>query len=202
MKLNKETLNKSAFIKKWKKDMMRTMRTIEPDWTDEDMEPIINEMLLEQTMIPEVTLDNNVTGERRETNILSVFDWAMTRDPKPIISGNGTFYKNQHEALNPIAAMLEYFLGNRKAVKKQMFKIEDKTSAEYQDKDREQLNWKILTNSYYGASGMPKSAFYSLWSGPRFIVGGPRIAIYDKKSSLIAGTTRYVSITKLGQQCA
>ena len=40
MKLTKETLDKSAFIKKWKKDMMRTMRTIEADWTDEEIETV------------------------------------------------------------------------------------------------------------------------------------------------------------------
>ena len=91
-------------------------------------------------------------------------DWAINR--KPLVAGNATFYKNQYEAINPIAAMLDGFLKKRKALKKEMFKVEDKTSDRYKDLDRGQGNEKINANSYYGASGMPKSAFYSKWSGP------------------------------------
>ena len=138
--------------------------TINPKWDEKDINKILNTMLMEQMQNPQVTMDNNVTGENRDSTLLSVLDWAIKR--KPIISGNGTFYKNQHEALNPIAKMLDGFLNNRKAVKKKMFQVEDKTSDKYKDLDREQLNWKILVNSYYGASGMPKSAFYSQYSGP------------------------------------
>ena len=138
--------------------------TINPKWDEKDINKILNTMLMEQMQNPQVTMDNNVTGENRDSTLLSVLDWTIKR--KPIISGNGTFYKNQHEALNPIAKMLDGFLNNRKAVKKKMFQVEDKTSDKYKDLDREQLNWKILVNSYYGASGMPKSAFYSQYSGP------------------------------------
>ena len=63
--------------------------------------------------------------------------------------------------------MIDGFLIERKRLKKEMFKVEDKTSDQYKDLDRSQLNQKILANSYYGASGMPKSAFYSKWSGPK-----------------------------------
>ena len=114
-------------------------------------------------------LDNNYTGEVRESNLLSVLDWALYR--KPIIAGNATFYKNQDEAINPIAKMLENFLAERKALKKKMFAVGDPNSDLYKDLDRAQGNQKILANSYYGASGMPKSAFYSKWSGPKLCRG-------------------------------
>ena len=162
--VDKKTIKDSDFISIWKDEMIKTMMTINPKWDEKDINKILNTMLMEQMQNPQVTMDNNVTGENRDSTLLSVLDWTIKR--KPIISGNGTFYKNQHEALNPIAKMLDGFLNNRKAVKKKMFQVEDKTSDKYKDLDREQLNWKILVNSYYGASGMPKSAFYSQYSGP------------------------------------
>ena len=58
------------------------------------------------------------------------------------------------------------WLADRKAVKKEMFKIEDTDSDEYKNLDRKQATIKINVNSYYGGSGAPSSAFYSAYSGP------------------------------------
>lgn len=154
----------SSFIELWKKDMITTLKQAHPEWDESDMDKVLNTMLKEQLQVPEVTMRNNYTGETRDSNMISVFDWAIDR--KPIIAGNATFYKNQNEAINPIAKMLDDLLLSRKATKKLMFKVEDKTSDRYKDLDRLQLNYKILANSYYGGSGMPKSAFYSEYSGP------------------------------------
>ena len=164
MKVNKKIIEDSDFISLWKEDMIKTIEKINPKWDKKDIEKVIDDKLIDTMMIPEVDMDNNYTGEHRKTTLLSVFDWAIRR--KPIIAGNGTFYKNQHEAINPIARMLDNFLIKRKAIKKEMFALEDKTSDLYADKDRNQGNVKKLANSYYGGSGMPKSAFYSKWSGP------------------------------------
>ena len=159
-----EVISSSGFIKKWKDEMRITLLRIDPNLSEKKIEKTLNEMIHERLQVPSVTLDNNYTGESRDTNMLSVFDWALER--KPIIAGNATFYKNQNEAINPIANMLDGFLTNRKKTKKLMFSIEDPESDRYKDLDRKQLNYKRNTNSYYGGSGMPKSAFYSVWSGP------------------------------------
>ena len=164
MNINIKVINDSSFIDLWKKEMISTIKQMHPDWKKKQINDVIDEMLIKQMRVPDVTLDNNYTGEQRDSNMLSVFDWAINR--KPLIAGNGTFYKNQHEAMNPIAKMLNGFLNERKSIKKEMFKVKDKTSDLYKDLDRAQLNVKILVNSYYGASGMPKSAFYSKYSGP------------------------------------
>lgn len=154
----------SKFIKKYKKEMVETMLQTNPSWNKKDIEKNIDRMIKDRFQNPTVILDNNYTGEKKETSLLAVFDWIIER--KPIIAGNGTFYKNQNEAINPIAQMLDNFLITRKALKKEMFKIEDTSSAKYKDLDRSQQNQKINANSYYGASGAPSSAFYSEYSGP------------------------------------
>lgn len=157
----------SKFINKFVKKMTNVMLKINPDWDKNKVEKIIMNMIKEQAMNPRVEIDNNYTGENKETTLISVFDWILTR--KPIIAGNGTFYKNQNEALNPIAKMLDEWAESRKKYKKQMFNVGENLgfdSFEYKDLDRNQSNEKTNMNSYYGASGAPSSAFYSKWSGP------------------------------------
>lgn len=135
----------SQFIKTYKEEMIQSLRIMNPKWDSDDIEFELDQMIVEQFQNPAVVLDNNYTGENRETTLLSVFDWCLDR--KPIIAGNGTFYKNQYEAENPIAAMLDNFLITRKKYKKEMFKIEDTESVEYKDLDRRQANEKINANS-------------------------------------------------------
>lgn len=154
----------SKFIKNYKKDMIDSIKSINPKLSKSDIEPVLDKMIQEQIKVPEVELDNNYTHENKKASLLSVFDWALERNP--IIAGNGTFYKNQHDADNPTAEMLQGFLSTRKSIKKEMFAIEDTSSREYKDKERGQGNEKTNVNSYYGGSGMKTSAFYSTWSGP------------------------------------
>lgn len=163
-RLNKETLSKSIFIKQWKEEMIVNMKRLNPNWKKSDIDEVLDKMLLEQMYNPDVELDNNYTHEHKQASAISVLDWVLKRNP--IVAGNATFYKNQLEAINPIADMVNSFLVERKAVKKKMFQIEDDQSDEYKDLDRLQGNVKRLANSYYGGSGMPQSAFYSKWSGP------------------------------------
>ena len=124
----------SQFITLYKEEMLANMKQMNPNWDESKMESILDDMIRKRFNNPKVTLDNNYTGESRDTTLLSVFDWVLERNP--IIAGNGTFYKNQYEAMNPIAEMLDFFLKTRKKLKKEMFKIENTESNEYKDLDR------------------------------------------------------------------
>lgn len=137
--------NDNKFIKKYMKEMTQHMMAINPDWDEDFIKDTIKDMIKENGKNPTVILDNNYTGENRETSLLSVFHWVLDTDP--IIAGNGTFYKNQYQAINPIAKMLENFLTQRKAYKKEMFKVDDPTSPEYKDLDMKQQNEKVNANS-------------------------------------------------------
>lgn len=163
MKIEKE----GPFIKKYKKRMIKALKSINPDFKEKDIEKIIDDLIEEQGQNPECTLDNNYTGENRESTLLSVLDWSIDR--KPILAGNMTFYKRQDEAINPVGLMLETKLQDRKATKKRMFQFVDIDKNKYDDLDRLQNNIKKLVNSYYGGSGTPASAFYSVWSGPKLL---------------------------------
>ena len=157
----------SKYLKKYKDRMCQAMMQANPTWKKKDVEKIVERTIEERLENPTVTLDNNYTHEQKESTLLSVLDWSLDR--KPLIAGNGTFYKNQYEALNPTREMLDEWADNRKFFKKKMFQageIYGTNSREYNDNDRKQLNEKINMNSYYGGSGAKTSAFYSKWSGP------------------------------------
>ena len=170
---------------------------INPEWDQDMLEKEINKMIKENFRNPEVTLDNNYTGEMRKTTLLSVFEWERQR--KPILAGNGTFYKNQYEAENPIAAMLDNFLITRKKLKKEMFQIQDTSSVEYKDLDRSQQNQKINANSYYGASGNPASPFYSLYSGPATTLSAQSVISTTENffESLLGDNYRFMDLNEL-----
>ena len=156
--------SKSEYVEDYVMQMTRNIKRIHPEWDEDLIHDYVFVKTEKQIQNPIVEMDNNYIHEHKTATMLSVIDW--TRERKPILAGNATFYKNQHEAINPIANMLDGMLKRRKAFKKEMFKIEDATSSKYKGFDLKQQNEKINCNSYYGASGMPASAFYSLWSGP------------------------------------
>ena len=136
----------NAFIERYISSMKEVMVKMNPDVDDNEIENIIRDTVEKKIQNPTVILDNNYTHETRETNLLSVLNWVETR--KPIICGNGTFYKNQDEAINPTAVMLDDFAIKRSDFKKQMFAVENPNSHTYKDFDRKQNNEKINMSSY------------------------------------------------------
>lgn len=194
----------NKFLQLYKKRMVKVMCRINPNWDKDKVEQIVLDMIKKNVKNPKVDLDNNFTGEHKETTLLSVFDWALTREP--IIAGNGTFYKNQNEALNPITKMLDDMASNRKAYKKEMFKVGETIgfgSPEYKDLDRLQNNEKINMNSYYGGSGAPSSAFFSKWSGPATTLTAQSVISTAETmfESFLAGNYIYLNLTELIEWC-
>lgn len=157
-------MSKNLFTERYIKKMTDIMTKVNPKWDKEDIEETISKMIKKQGHDPRVKLDNSYTHETKNSTVLSVLNWVEER--KPIIAGNAAFFKNQHEAINPTAKMLETFDINRSSLKDQMFSIPDSQSPEYKYLDRSQLNEKINANSWYGAQSAPSSPFYNVWIGP------------------------------------
>lgn len=148
----------SDFLTLYTDEAVKALAAMNSDWDEDDIQDIVLDEMKKSFSNPDVTIENNYTHQAQDTKLLSIIDWSLER--KPILAGNGTFFKNQHESINPTSDMLDWFLGTRKNVKKEMFSL-DETSREYALKDLEQGIWKTLANSYYGSSGMAASAFYN-----------------------------------------
>ena len=108
-------------------------------------------------------LHNDTTHEKLETSVLATFDWIRTR--KPIITGNGTFFKQHAEYTAPTIKVLESWLAKRKQLKNKMFSYQ-KGVIEYVNLNIGQMNQKVICNAEYGESGTPLSSSYSVYIPP------------------------------------
>ena len=132
---------------------------LDPNVIREQVSRITNESVKD---IP-CQMHNNVTHECLETSVLGAFDWIDQRNP--IISGNGTFFKQHAELLAPSVKMLEKLQADRKKVKKEMYQYK-KGTIEYTNRNIKQLSIKVIMNADYGGSGTPMSPFYSAYIPP------------------------------------
>jgi len=110
-----------------------------------------------------VQMDNNIRHETFDTTMTNVFDWMDER--KPIISSNGTFFKQHSEYLSPTVLFLETLQKDRKDTKREMYK-HPKGSIMYLNLNCAQGQIKVIMNSDYGGSGTPLSPFYSMYIPP------------------------------------
>ena len=110
-----------------------------------------------------VKMDNNIRHETFDTTMTQVFDWMKQR--KPIISSNGTFFKQHAEYLSPTVLFLETLQSDRKSTKKKMYQY-PKGSIMYLNLNCAQGQIKVIMNSDYGGSGTPLSPFYSIYIPP------------------------------------
>lgn len=152
----------SQFLTIYRDKVKSSIMSMHPEWDEKKVKKKIEQMMLKNLKNPSVICDNNYTHQSSQSTLLSVIEWAM--DKKPIIAGNGTFYKQHAESDNPNADMVDGFLIDRKKYKKQMFAVEDEESPIYKSFDLQQQNTKKLANSYYGGSGAKTSPFYSEYS--------------------------------------
>lgn len=138
---------------------VQTHPGVDPGKVSQIIDQLTNERLRN---IP-CQLHNNIEHETLETSVLDTFDWIEQRNP--IISGNGTFFKQHAESLSPTVKMLEKLQANRKKKKKEMYSYQ-KGSIEYTNANVAQGSIKVIMNADYGGSGTPLSSFYSVYIPP------------------------------------
>ena len=124
---------------------------------------LINERVMRTYKDPVCQLDNNVTHVTIDTTISNAINWIEYENP--IITGNGTFFKQHAEYLSPTVRMLEALMDKRGVIKKAMFTF-PKGSVGYKNKYCGQINVKVIMNADYGGAGTTLSPFYSKYIPP------------------------------------
>lgn len=138
---------------------MQTHPTANP----ERVKQLINERVMRTYKDPECIMDNNVLHDTVPSTLSNAINWIEHRNP--IITGNGTFFKQHAEYLSPTVTMLEALQKDRKIEKKAMLGFE-KGSIGYKNKYCSQINIKVIMNADYGGAGTTLSPFYSLYIPP------------------------------------
>jgi hypothetical protein len=167
----------SLFIKNYKKEMVKILKRQFESLDQQQIDSILDKIIKERikTSNEEVLFTNKYTKTEEFQPILKIADASLSKS-KPIMAGNGVFFKQHENAPNPTANMLEYILATRKKAKKDMFKhINDQDKTLYKIYDVIQKVMKVLANSYYGASGESNSIFYDRDMGAAVTYTGVQI---------------------------
>lgn len=134
-----------------------------PNANPEKVSSLIQQLTNEHLKDIPCKMHNNITHEVIETTVSGAID--LIEKDNPIISGNGTFFKQHSEELSPTVKMLEKLQYNRGVKKDEMYTYA-KGSIEYINAMVAQMSIKVIMNADYGGSGTPLSPFYSQYIPP------------------------------------
>lgn len=184
------------FIKEYIEKSTDILHRILPNENRDDIKSFVKKKVNKKLIDPTVNLDNNVTGENRDTKLSNLITWLEKK--KPVISGNATFYMQPTELLSPTANMLRSLKKLRKTIKSEMFKY-NPGDDEYGNLDLDQSNTKVIMNAEYGGSGTKSAAFYTRWSPPATTLLAQSIitTMANLFESIVGDNNKFMSI----QEC-
>ena len=147
----------------YENDIYEKYMKMHPDANPEKVRQIIINITEKRMKNIPVKMHNNVTHEWLGTSMLDVFDWIDQRHP--IITGNGTFFKQHSEYLAPEVVMLDGMETRRDTLKGRMLTL-SKGTIEYENENTAQGSIKVIMNAEYGGAGATSSPFFSLYIPP------------------------------------
>ena len=153
---------KFYFIEEWKKENIAKIKLAKPDIDEEKLNDYLDEIIDKNFKDHECVVHNNHKEVSVNTSLLQLTQFF--HDTRPIIAGNGTLYKNQHNAYNPNRQMLLNYKTTRTRLKKERKKFPE-DSYGFLVRDIGQDNVKRLMNSFYGANLAKTSVFYNKYTG-------------------------------------
>lgn len=152
----------AVFTSQWMNAAMSQIKLARPDLSDEKIEKYLRKVIEKRMENPPCSLDNNYQHKTIQSNLLALCDWIEST--KPIIGGYGVLYRNQNQAPNNIARMIQKFLVTRSELKGKMKACPDPNSYEYRHYDMLQAGEKVCANAIYGAGGAKVSFSYNLYT--------------------------------------
>jgi len=157
-------VHNSTFVQKYKRDMLATLTKLKPDVPRETLEELIDKQIEENQKLnsdeKNVTIRNNYENVESEYTLLDVLDFY--EDKKPIMTGYGVMFKQHEKAMNLSASFVEWLMSERKVAKKAQFAaLNEGDVAKESFYEMMQKTFKLLNNSYYGATGEKNSQFYN-----------------------------------------
>lgn len=165
----------SRFIQEYKDEVYHklSLAGIETDLIDDEK---LNTFILKDFKNKEVEIYNNMKHEKIETDLLKLTELVYYSDTKPIITAYNTLFHSQDKVTNIPSGFLDYLKSERDDSKGKMYRhINDADPALYNSFNFEQLVFKLIANSYYGAFGMKAFHFFNALLGPSVTAQGRQL---------------------------
>lgn len=166
--MNAGVLNNGA-IKEYKKTMLDMLSRQFPTLDRFELEYVLDEEIKRNVLDHPIEVDNSYKKIKVTNTLLGIADYISSK--QPIITPYGVMFARHGTVPNPIYTMIDIFINERDAVKKEMFKY-PKGSPEFTKLNLVQLLHKLDANAYYGASGMYSSIYYNLYAAASVTLQG------------------------------
>ena len=128
-------------VRNYKQTMLENMQSHYPLLSPQELDEAIDWAIANNHKIGKAVLDNNYTKQTVEGTTLDILRYIEA--VKPIETASGVLYMRHDEIDNPLSRMIQGFLKQRKAYKKEMFK-HPRGSYEYSFYDLMQSNMKVM----------------------------------------------------------
>ena len=166
--MNAGVLNNGA-IKEYKKTMLDMLSRQFPMLDRFELEYVLDDEIKRNVVDHPIEVDNSYKKIKVTNTLLGIADYISSK--QPIITPYGVMFARHGTVPNPIYTMIDIFINERDAVKKEMFKY-PKGSPEFTKLNLVQLLHKLDANAYYGASGMYSSIYYNLYAAASVTLQG------------------------------
>lgn len=131
---------KMPIVNEFKKSANFLLHLSFPQLTYREIDMAIDFSVAKYIQDHDIKLDNSYTHEEKELTLLDITNYVIEK--KPIVSSSGVLFKRHGEVINLIYKLLDGFINDRKAEKKEMFKY-PKGSEMYNKHNLSQLLLKI-----------------------------------------------------------
>lgn len=147
-------------INLYKDDMFQFLKLAYPTLSSDVISKALDDSIKKRYKTVPVTLNNNYTKQRKETNLKDLTNWILEKEP--IMTAYGALFKKHSETENPLIKMIAMFMDNRAIHKAEMFKY-PKGSEDFEKYNLLQLLDKIDCNAIYGILSAASSALYNIY---------------------------------------
>lgn len=150
----KKTVNEfsnAQIVALYKEYIMDMVKLTYPELHNTEIMQSIEYSINKRAKNYEASLSNDYKNKDLQTTLLQLTEYII--ETKPIITALGVLYNPRSKAENPVSAMMQTFLKQRKIYKKEMFK-HPKGSEEFEKYNLLQLLSKIDANSLNNRRGL------------------------------------------------
>lgn len=135
----------SLTISNYRDTALQMTKLFFPELSYHELQEAIDLSIIDNLKDSPARVYNNYKNQTIDGTLLELSNYILSR--KPIVTSNGVIFQNHDSGIvNPLSSLFQFYLTDRKRIKKEMFKYE-KGSENYEKLNLAQLLRKISANA-------------------------------------------------------